>query len=99
MNQKHGAVLVKGGRVLAVGVNAMRNPPQWGTGLITVPPGSISIHAEEAVIRAVGPGGTIGAKLYVARVSRGGNVALSRPCDACASLIHSSGIREVVYTT
>ena len=86
-----GAVLVRGGRVIAAAPNNLRNEP----GLAGLPLESCSIHAEAAVLRQVNkPGGT----MYVARLTRGGTRALARPCRRCKQLLVEAGIRNVVWT-
>lgn len=39
------------------------------------------------------------AVIYVFRRNRNGDIALSRPCPRCMSVIKSCGIKEVRYTT
>lgn len=90
---RHGAVIVKGGRLLSVGINVNRNSPQDKA----VPPTEIAVHAEEAALRALG-GEARGAKIYVARVLRNDQPALSRPCDRCYEAIVAAGIKEIIYT-
>lgn len=86
-----GAVLVRGGRVIAAAPNNLRNEP----GLAGLPLENCSIHAEAAVLRQVNkPGGT----MYVARLTRGGARALARPCRRCKQLLVEAGIRNVVWT-
>jgi deoxycytidylate deaminase len=96
--QKHGAVLVKGGRVLGFGVNKQRNDPEFvisDTGP-DVRGTVFSVHAEiDALSRVKNPRGAV---LYVARCSRIGCPAFSRPCDACTRTLIRAGIKAVVYT-
>jgi deoxycytidylate deaminase len=92
----HGAVVVKGGRVLGTGFNKDRNHPK------IVEPDRIkldcSFHAEEIAIRDAGDN-LKGAKIYVARVNRHGNDRDSQPCSKCFSLIKSVGIKKIIYTS
>lgn len=92
----HGAVVVKGGRVLGTGWNKSRNSPH------NVSPERIktdcSYHAEEIAIREAGEN-IRGAIIYVARVNRQGKDRNSTPCPKCVSLIKEAGIKKVVYTT
>lgn len=81
---KHGAVLVKGGSVLAVGLNTER------AGFYP------SRHAEWHAIREHLDAKAV---LYVARVMRNGEVANSEPCSQCKhQIIHYSNVVEVYYT-
>lgn len=91
----HGAVIVKGGRVVGTGYNRNRNHP------MIVSPEHIktncSIHAEESAIRDAGYD-VKNAVIYVARVSKNGEDRDSKPCPRCSNLINESGIKRIVYT-
>ena len=91
----HGALVVKGGRVLGSGFNKNRNHPT------IVSPEHIktecSFHAEEVAIREAGDNAK-GAILYVARVNKHGADRNSKPCHVCSKLIRRSGIKKVIYT-
>lgn len=92
----HGAVVVKGGRVLGTGWNRDRNSPN------IIDPDRIkqdcSYHAEEVAIREAGQN-LKGAVIYVARVNRRGEDRDSKPCEKCSSLIEEAKIKRVVYTS
>jgi deoxycytidylate deaminase len=92
----HGAVVVKGGRVLGTGWNKNRNHPA------IVSPEHIktncSYHAEEVAIREAGEDNVKGAIIYVARISKRGEDRDSKPCPKCASLIEQVGIKRVIFT-
>jgi deoxycytidylate deaminase len=93
----HGAVVVKGGRVLGTGFNKDRNHPK------IVSPEHIktdcSTHAEEVAIRDAGEDNIKGAIIYVARVNRHGNDRDSKPCPRCSKLIERVGIKRVIFTS
>lgn len=92
----HGAVIVKGGRVLGLGFNVNRNHPK------SVSPEHIktdcSWHAEEQAIKDAGEN-IKGSIIYVARVNKQGRDRDSRPCEKCYKLIKNSGIKRIIYTT
>lgn len=92
----HGAVIVKGGRVLGTGYNRNRNHPT------VVSPEHIktkcSIHAEESAIKDANYD-VRGAVIYVARLSKSGEDRDSKPCPRCFDLIKSHGIKRIIYTT
>lgn len=90
----HGAVGVKGGRVLAVGVNSARNVRDIYD---YIPEEARHEHAEEALLRALGVRAQ-GSTVYVARVNRAGEERMSKPCPRCAILLKEAGVRRVVYT-
>jgi tRNA(Arg) A34 adenosine deaminase TadA len=89
---KHGAVIVRGNSVLAVGTNKFRNHPQFVKDYQ-----HCSQHAEIAALRRIGSVATE-STIYVARVSRQGLARLSRPCDPCWRALVAAGVRRVVYT-
>lgn len=93
----HGAVIVKGGRVLAIGYNKHRNDP------VFVSPEHIKTDcsrcAEMVAIKGAGTRNVKGAVIYVARVNNQGVDRNSKPCPRCQTLIERVGIKRVVYTT
>lgn len=93
----HGAVITMGGRIVAVGINTMRNDPtNNGRG---IPADGFAEHAEMAALRALG-GNAQGAKVYVARWRwRSGTVGMSRPCNNCYKSLMEAGVKEVIFTT
>lgn len=91
---KHGAVVVKGGRVISIGINKNRNHP-------TIVSSEhikdyCSVHAEADALRKIRD--AKGATLYVARANKRGQERLSRPCNRCYKLIVNAGINKIVYT-
>lgn len=94
MRQKHGAVIVSGGRVVSVGINTYRNDPRHA-----VPSDALSVHAELAAIKALGIGADFrGMTMYVARINSAGKAMLSRPCTECWSRLTRLGFKEVIHT-
>lgn len=95
MKHKHGAVVVKSGRVLGTGFNKSRNHPN------VVMEGRHRIdcgyHAEAVAIREAGQKAR-GATIFVARINRHGSDLLSKPCDNCQKLIEESGVKNVIFT-
>ena len=94
---KHGAIIVRSGSVLSIGVNKWRNihtPTQdiFKNGLRS----DLSVHAEmDALSRVAMPAG---ATIYVARVRKNGKPALSKPCKDCAQKLKEAGIAKIIYT-
>lgn len=96
--QKHGAILYKSNRLIATGINSSRVHNAYIKSYTEKP---ATFHAEERVIRnaqALVGNDLSGMVLYVARSYKNGQPAMSKPCDACASLIVQAGIKKVVYT-
>lgn len=88
---RHGAVIEKGGSIIASGVNSSK---------ATAPKVNVySTHAEVDAINAAGDDNCIGASLYVARVARGKNkIANSKPCKRCMAYIMTKGIKRIIYS-
>jgi deoxycytidylate deaminase len=88
--QKMCALVVKGGRVISVGLNR-------------VSPGKLKdrryhhvmVHAELDAILGVDPDDLKGATIYVAGVSKAGTAIKSEPCEACKQMLTDIGVRAV----
>lgn len=90
MSYKLGAVLVRRGKVLAVGRNVNKTHPDFGSGHFK------TMHAEgnclyNAKKRGIDPSGCT---LIVYRK----NNNLSKPCSCCMVMIKKFGIEKVVYS-
>lgn len=95
---KHGAVIVKNSRVLALGVNKWRNPGYYNGRTVGQEDWQdiLTVHAEaDALSRVSDPDGC---EIYIARISQLGAKQLSRPCWRCMSKIESAGIKRMIYT-
>ena len=91
--QRHGAIVVKGGRILGKGFNEYRNEPQdW------MPVENVSIHAEIAAMSGIAPDKLKGATVYVARRGRCNVHACSRPCPRCYDALVKAGVKKIIYT-
>ena len=90
---KHGAVVVRGGRVIGFAPNKFRNSP-------FVDPENVTDHAEAAVIRELLKNypDLRNSTIYIARISNSNEIRMSRPCPDCMKLIVEAGIKEIVYT-
>lgn len=88
-----GAVIVKGGNILATGYNQLRPTKTLRHS---------TLHAEEAAILKLLDRNRLhqlaGSSIYVFRTTRGNAVGLARPCERCMDLIRSVGIRTIHYT-
>lgn len=95
--QRHGAVVVKSGSVLSVGINKWRNDASLADEMFASGHSrDISVHAEiDALSRVRNPSGAV---LYVARVNRAGEPLISKPCKPCDEAIKAAGISKVIYT-
>lgn len=91
--QRHGAILVRGNRIVGRGWNRVQPPPAAGI----VPWHVKWRHAEEAAILDAGADAE-GAALYVARLSVRYGAVLSEPCPRCWKVIDRFGISRVRWT-
>jgi deoxycytidylate deaminase len=94
-NKRHGAVIVKGGRVVGTGYNKNRNSTR------IVSPELIkthcSWHAEELAIKDAGDN-IKNSIIYIARINKKGQDRNSKPCSKCMLLIKTNKIKKIVYT-
>lgn len=89
---KLGCVIKRGGAVQAVGWNTLKSEPTYLDNH-----SNCSVHAEERALRQMNYDAE-GCILYVARIRRGGDIGMAKPCKACQRLIKRSGVKRVVYT-
>ena len=87
-----GAVLTRGGRMLAAASNDLRNPASMDG----VPFEECSTHAEIAALRRTKR--THGATIYVARILRTGERGLAKPCERCQTELIAAGVRQAIWT-
>lgn len=92
VENRHGAVLVKNGRVLSLGVNKWRNKGLQLDDYLPV----LTTHAEVDALSRVPD--AAGAVLYIARAGRDGEARFSRPCKNCMAAIEAAGIKRIIYT-
>ena len=92
---RHGAVCVRGGRVLSLGTNRWRNKymPAGNNGDYNP---NITTHAEIDALSRVPD--ARGATIYVARINKRGGERFSRPCNNCIKALTVAGVKAVVYT-
>lgn len=93
---KHGAVFVKNGNVLAIGVNKSRNHPNILGPFIQH---NASRHAEIVAGMRMPPDKLRGSTLYSARVLRDGTAGLARPCPNCQDRLDRWGVKKIVFTS
>ena len=96
---RHGAVLVKGGRVVSVGFNKgsycafgqrFRDIHKYG---------HATQHAEISAILGISAKVTQGASIYVARINNENKFRMSKPCCMCHEVMEFVGVKKVCYTT
>lgn len=93
-HQRHGAIVVQNGNVVAVAVNKDRNlVDNLDEAHIKQ---HASVHAEVAALSKVA--NPKGATVYVARAMRSGQPGNSKPCSRCQMYLEKAGVRRVVWT-
>lgn len=93
---KHGAIIVKNGNPLGVGINHTINDPYFLTDEVAAK--HAAVHAEVAALTACKKSNVEGATIYVARVLKNGEPRMSKPCVACQNALKAAGIKKVFYT-
>lgn len=88
---RHGAIIVRGGRVLSVGQNKLKNSVQ----VYEESNPCVSVHAEVDAIKRCKD--TRNATLYVARYAPSG-AANSAPCHACRRMAAQHQIKRIIYS-
>lgn len=91
-NHKHGAVLVRKGRVLGVGFNSYKTSPKS-------PHPWKFIHAEFSAILNSRLEDFTDCEIYIIRTKKLGGLGNSKPCKFCERMIKSLNIRVVHYST
>lgn len=84
-----GASLVKHNRVISIGWSHV-GETKWAQT-------PWSTHAEAHAVHRAGYN-VKGCDLYIATRSRKGNIAYSRPCESCSTLLKRLGLVNIVYT-
>lgn len=102
---KHAAIIVKGGKIIGVGINSMKPHPMalprniMNTGERTLDE-IYTIHAEMAAIRSVKNKENLkGTTIFVGRLSDCWGETLSCPCPICTFYLKKYGIQRAIYST
>ena len=94
--KSHGAVIVKNGNVLGVGVNAVVNRFE-SLSDEHVKRGH-TVHAEQAALDALRKVNLRGTTVYVARTNESGQARNSAPCSRCRAALIARGVKRAVFT-
>jgi deoxycytidylate deaminase len=102
---RHGAILVKGGKIIAFGVNSAKNHPMAFEPILRGKSNRdianvLTLHAEMNCFRSIKNKENInGSIMYVGRLSQDKNERMSCPCESCQYYLQMYGVRKVVYST
>jgi tRNA(Arg) A34 adenosine deaminase TadA len=83
---RHGAVVVRDGKVLASGCNRL-------CAVVTD-----SVHAEAAVIKRIPRLKLHGTTMYVVRIGQDDRLLQSKPCKRCSRFLERIGLKRIYYT-
>ena len=99
-DQKHGAVLTKGGSILSTACNMLDFSKHAGLHRPYTDYNNASLHAEIAALRGRSKEATRGATMYVVRLGGHGKkeLKMSAPCVMCQHAMRAAGIKRVVYS-
>jgi len=89
-----GAVLVHRNSIVSIGMNSYKTHP-----LMAARTEWPFLHAEQHAIIRAGVDNCEGLDLYIARVLKNNDLALSKPCKVCTELIKDVGIKNIYYST
>ena len=89
-----GAILVYRNSIVSVGMNSYKTHP-----LMAARTSWPFLHAEQHAIIRAGLDNCEGLDLYIARVLKNNDLAISKPCDVCIKLIEDVGIKNVYHST
>ena len=92
--QKHGVVIARGAKVIAIAVNTDRNNPSHCTN----PKREASYHAEINAVKQIKSTDFSGVVLYSARTNNSGEPMNAKPCSRCQAVIEFLNIKKVVHT-
>jgi deoxycytidylate deaminase len=96
MRASHVAFLIKSGKIEKIGVNKRRTHPE-----ISKHPyheGHVGIHAELDCILKINKEDLSDYEMLVLRVDKNNNLAMSKPCSGCQSLLNQFNIKEIWYS-
>lgn len=91
-DHKHGAVLVRKNNVLGLGFNQVKTHTK-STNEFRM------IHAEFSAILNSQQESFEGCELYIVRKRKNGELANSKPCHSCLTLVKKLGITTIHYST
>ena len=94
---RHGAILVKGGSVLSMGMNKS-NFSSFGQRFRHASKGQATLHAEIDCILGLDKNMTKSADLYVVRTNSNKELCQSKPCPMCQSVLSFMGIYRVYWS-
>lgn len=97
----HCAIVAKGSKILGVGYNRYGwSSKQKGKYCARkLNSGTCSVHAEvDALLKVANREDIKGATVYVVRVNRKHELAMSKPCHMCEAILREHGVKKAVFS-
>jgi deoxycytidylate deaminase len=95
---KHGAVLVKGGKIINASCNKNKFC-SFAQRFRNLNLGNATLHAELGTILGLDRSVTQGSTIYVVRINGTGQLRMSKPCRMCQATLKHCGVSKVFYST
>jgi len=99
-SSRHAAGLVWKRRLMVVGNNKLKSHPMMQ--VFNDNPEKVYLHAEmDCLVKGINLHGVewlTECRLFVLRLNKGGQRAMSKPCDGCMKAIRAFDVREVRWT-
>ena len=97
---RHASAIIYKNNVLAVGINKAKSHPLQKK--FSESDDRIQLHSEiDAIVQVINNHGAAilnDCSLYNLRLTRGGNIGISKPCESCQKAINAFGIERVYWT-
>lgn len=97
--QRHGALVVKGGSIISVGCNHCDFSKHAGLSRDYNEYSIGSLHAEISALRGLSKDVTQGSTVYVVRIGKSdGLFRISAPCAMCVRALYNAGVKRVIFS-
>lgn len=90
-DHKMSCIIVNKNKVISVGYNKMKTSPRSNTRYRT-------LHAELVALLSIPYEESRGCTAYIYRTLKTGELAISKPCEACQEALKLAGIKRVIYS-
>ena len=96
---RHCAVLASGSKLMAIGYNRSGWSSEQAYKYNTKKLDCCTVHADvDALLKLKNRDASKGATIYVIRVTRKGELAMSKPCPMCSMILKEHGVRKAVFS-
>lgn len=100
-NFRHCAIVARGAKVLGVGFNrygwSSKQAGKYRTSLMD--DGVCTVHAEvDALLKVASRDDIAGSTVYVVRINRQNELAMSKPCAMCEAILREHNVKRVFFS-